>query len=49
MKYDVCVVGGFGHVGLPLSIAFATKRVKTCALDISNSRKESIEVGRCHL
>lgn len=46
MKYDVCVVGGFGHVGLPLSIAFATKGVKTCALDISNSRKESIESGK---
>jgi len=31
MKYDVCVIGGCGHVGLPLSIAFAL-RGKRCAI-----------------
>lgn len=25
MKYDVCIIGGFGHVGLPRAIAFASK------------------------
>jgi UDP-N-acetyl-D-mannosaminuronate dehydrogenase len=24
-KYDICIVGGAGHVGLPLSLAFAEK------------------------
>jgi UDP-N-acetyl-D-mannosaminuronic acid dehydrogenase len=29
-KYDICVVGGFGHVGLPLAIVFADKGKKSC-------------------
>ena len=29
-KYDVCVIGGCGHVGLPLAIAFASKGINVC-------------------
>ena len=43
MQYDVCIISGFGHVGLPLSIAFALKGLKTCAFDISPEKKELIE------
>lgn len=45
MQYDVCVVGGFGHVGLPLSIAFAMKGLKTCAFDISKDKEVKIKNG----
>src|SRR5450631_629906 len=32
--YDIVVVGGAGHVGLPLAIAFASRGLKVCILDI---------------
>jgi UDP-N-acetyl-D-mannosaminuronate dehydrogenase len=37
MQYDVCIIGGCGHVGLPLGIAFADKGKKVCIQDINNS------------
>lgn len=43
--YDVCVVGGFGHVGLPLSIAFANIGKKTCAYDIDEAALNKLEHG----
>jgi UDP-N-acetyl-D-mannosaminuronic acid dehydrogenase len=46
MNYDLCVVGGFGHVGLPLSIAFASKGLKVCAFDISKDTHQVIASGR---
>jgi UDP-N-acetyl-D-mannosaminuronic acid dehydrogenase len=33
--YDVVVVGGAGHVGLPLAIAFASRGLKVCIYDIN--------------
>jgi UDP-N-acetyl-D-mannosaminuronic acid dehydrogenase len=33
--YDVVLVGGAGHVGLPLAIAFASRGLKTCIYDIN--------------
>jgi UDP-N-acetyl-D-mannosaminuronic acid dehydrogenase len=46
LEYDLCVVGGFGHVGLPLSIAFADKGLKVCALDINKEVYDAISSGR---
>lgn len=46
MKYDICVIGGFGHVGLPLSIAFAKKGLKVCAFDISKETYDIISKGK---
>ena len=46
MSFDVCVVGGFGHVGLPLSIAFASKGLEVCAFDISKGAYGVISSGR---
>lgn len=46
MEYDLCVVGGFGHVGLPLSIAFASKGLKVCALDINKEAYGVISKGK---
>ena len=34
-KADICVVGGAGHVGLPLSIVFATKGRRVLIYDIN--------------
>jgi len=44
-KYDVCVVGGCGHVGLPLSIAFASKGLKVCIYDINQDVLEVVRSG----
>jgi len=46
MRYDLCVVGGFGHVGLPLSIAFASRGLKVCAMDISEAAFATISSGK---
>ncbi len=45
-KFDVCVLGGFGHVGLPLSIAFAGAGKRVCAFDIAKDKIESIKSGK---
>lgn len=45
-KYDVCVVGGCGHVGLPLAIAFAGKGLKVCIYDINKKALDKITNGK---
>lgn len=45
-EYDICIVGGFGHVGLPLSIAFASEGKSVCALDISKEAYTTISSGK---
>src|SRR4051812_10727358 len=45
-KFDAVVVGGFGHVGLPLALAFADEGARVCALDINEEALESIGAGR---
>jgi UDP-N-acetyl-D-mannosaminuronic acid dehydrogenase len=45
-QYDVCVVGGCGHVGLPLSIAFADKGKNVVIFDINNESIESVNSGK---
>jgi UDP-N-acetyl-D-mannosaminuronic acid dehydrogenase len=43
-EYDVVVVGGAGHVGLPLAIAFASRGLKVCIHDI-NEKSVAIVLG----
>ena len=43
--YDVCVVGGGGHVGLPLSIAFANRGKKTVISDKNKAALDTIGQG----
>ena len=43
--YDVVIVGGFGHVGLPLGITLADKGKRVCALDINPAAQETIGAG----
>jgi UDP-N-acetyl-D-mannosaminuronic acid dehydrogenase len=45
-EYDVCVIGGAGHVGLPLSIAFADQGKKVVIQDINQSAFSLIESGK---
>ncbi|MDB5049468.1 MAG: nucleotide sugar dehydrogenase [Fibrobacteres bacterium] len=45
-EYDVCVIGGAGHVGLPLSIALADKGRKVIIQDINQSAFALIESGK---
>ena len=41
-NYDVCVVGGCGHVGLPLALCFADKDLKVSVYDINQSAVDMV-------
>jgi len=43
--FDVCVVGGCGHAGLPLSIAFALRGKRVAVLDTDAQRTEQVRSG----
>ena len=42
IKYDICVIGGCGHVGLPLAAAFAKEGKKVVINDINEKAIELI-------
>jgi UDP-N-acetyl-D-mannosaminuronic acid dehydrogenase len=44
--YDLCVVGGAGHVGLPLSIAFAAQGLRVFICDLNQKALDVIKSGR---
>jgi UDP-N-acetyl-D-mannosaminuronic acid dehydrogenase len=44
--FDVCVIGGAGHVGLPLSLAFADQGCKVLIQDINKATLDLIGTGR---
>lgn len=46
MKYDVCVIGGAGHVGLPLSVALAGKGQRVVIYDVNKAAIEEINAGK---
>jgi UDP-N-acetyl-D-mannosaminuronic acid dehydrogenase len=43
---DVCIVGGGGHVGLPLGLAFADKGLKVTLYDRNTAILETISQGK---
>ncbi len=43
---DVVVIGGCGHVGLPLAIAFADRGARVSIYDVSESAVEMVNAGR---
>ena len=45
-RYDLCVVGGAGHVGLPLSLVFACKGARVLIYDVNAATLETIRAGR---
>jgi UDP-N-acetyl-D-mannosaminuronic acid dehydrogenase len=44
--YDVCVVGGCGHVGLPLAITFAHRGLNVSVYDINKRAVDTVRAGR---
>jgi UDP-N-acetyl-D-mannosaminuronic acid dehydrogenase len=46
MSFDAVVIGGGGHVGLPLAIMLSSRGVNTAIYDISKSAVEGINSGR---
>jgi UDP-N-acetyl-D-mannosaminuronic acid dehydrogenase len=45
-KYDVVVVGGAGHVGLPLAIMFSKTGLKTVVYDVNEAALEMVSSGK---
>lgn len=44
-NFDACVVGGAGHIGLPLAILLAHRGYKTLVYDINRAGLEVIQTG----
>jgi UDP-N-acetyl-D-mannosaminuronic acid dehydrogenase len=44
-KYDLCVVGGAGHIGLPFALVFAEKGLNVVIYDISQTALDTIGKG----
>jgi len=44
-SFDVCVIGGCGRVGLPLSIAFADKGLNVVVCDLDKDRMDKVRRG----
>ena len=44
-EWDVVIVGGLGHVGLPLGLAFANKGKKVCLYDIDLEKAKTLNDG----
>jgi UDP-N-acetyl-D-mannosaminuronic acid dehydrogenase len=45
-EIDICIIGGCGHVGLPLGLAFADKGKKVVLCDINTKAIEAVNAGR---
>src|SRR3989338_6277543 len=45
-SYDLVIIGGLGHVGLPLGITFAEKGLKVCLYDIDKNKGEIVKKGK---
>jgi UDP-N-acetyl-D-mannosaminuronic acid dehydrogenase len=44
-RFDLCVVGGAGHVGLPLSIVFASRGQRVLIYDVNPKSLKTIGLG----
>lgn len=45
-KYDLCIIGGLGHVGLPLGISLANAGKKVVLYDIDQKAIKTVSEGR---
>jgi len=45
-KFDVAVVGGAGHVGIPLSLVFADRGLRTLIYDLNGTALAELKAGR---
>lgn len=44
-QYDIAIIGGLGHVGLPLGIAFAATGQKVLLVDLDKKKMEQVLAG----
>ncbi len=44
-QFDLAIVGGLGHVGLPLGITFADAGLKVCLYDVNKEYAETVKRG----
>ena len=45
-KNDIVILGGLGHVGLPLGIVFASKGLNVCLYDINDKVAKTVRNGK---
>jgi len=45
-KWDVTIIGGLGHVGLPLGLSFANEGLKVCLYDIDTQKADLVRSGK---
>lgn len=45
LKFDVIIIGGLGHVGLPLGLVFAQKGLHVCLNDIDAEKADLVRRG----
>lgn len=45
MKYELCIIGGAGHVGLPLGVVSANAGIRTVLLDVNTETLKKIQSG----
>src|ERR1700687_5000512 len=43
--YDICIIGGAGHVGLPLALVFARAGQRVLVYDLNQAAIDTIESG----
>jgi|SRR3989344_1265665 len=41
-EYKVCIIGGCGHVGLPLGLSFARKKVNVLSIDLNKKAVDKV-------
>lgn len=44
-SFDIVIIGGLGHVGLPLGLAFADKGLKVCLYDLDRKKADLVKQG----
>ena len=44
-EFDIVIVGGLGHVGLPLGLAFAESGLRVCLYDVDAKKADSVRQG----
>ena len=44
-EYDICIIGGLGHVGLPLGIVFSDSGLNVCLFDINETAAQIVVDG----
>ena len=42
---DIVIIGGLGHVGLPLGLVFAKEGLKTCLCDVDSAKAQLVKEG----